>query len=68
MRVWDVAAMAAALESARHLRIFMPALLAGLCGLRRGEIVALRWRNVDLEGGQLAIVERAEQTPRGRPA
>ena len=65
MKVWDVAAMAAALESARQLRIFIPALLAGLCGLRRGEIVALRWRNVDLERGQLAIVESAEQTRAG---
>ena len=30
--------------------------------LRRGEITALRWRNVDLEGAQLAIVESTEQT------
>jgi len=37
-------------------------LLALLCGLRRGEITALRWRNVDLDAGQLAIVESTEQT------
>jgi integrase len=65
MKVWGVAVMSEALERARHLRIFMPALLAGLCGLRRGEIVALRWRHVDLERSQLAIVESAEQTRAG---
>jgi integrase len=65
MKVWDIAVMVAALERARPLRIFMPALLAGLCGLRRGEAVALRWRHVDIERGQLAIVESAEQTRAG---
>jgi integrase len=65
MKVWDVAVMASALEWARPLRIFVPALLAGLCGLRRGEIVALRWRNVDLTAAQLAVVESAEQTRTG---
>ena len=33
-----------------------------LCGLRRGEIAALRWRNIDLDGRNIAIVESAEQT------
>jgi integrase len=65
MKVWDVAMMAMALERARPLRIFVPALLAGLCGLRRGEIVALRWRHVDLERRQVAVVESAEQTRAG---
>ena len=40
-------------------------MLAVLCGLRRGEIAALRWRNVDLAAGQLAVVESAEQTKTG---
>jgi integrase len=65
MKVWDVAAMVIALGRSRHLRIFLPALLAGLCGLRRGEIVALRWRHIDLERGQLAVIESAEQTRAG---
>jgi integrase len=29
--------------------------------MRRGEIAALRWKNVDLAAGQLAILESAEQ-------
>jgi integrase len=36
-----------------------------LCGLRRGEIAALRWRSVDLDAGQLAVVASVEQTRAG---
>jgi integrase len=43
----------------------IPVMLAALCGLRRGEICALRWKNVDLDGAQIAIVESAEQTAAG---
>ena len=35
------------------------------CGLRRGELAALRWRNVDLVGAQIAVVESAEETKAG---
>src|SRR5262249_58020189 len=51
-----------ALALARPTRLYVPVLFALLCGLRRGEITALRWRNVDLDAGQLAIVESTEQT------
>jgi integrase len=46
----------------RHTRIYWPTLLALAVGLRRGEILALRWRNVDLERGVLRVVESLEQT------
>jgi len=39
--------------------------LASLCGLRRGEITALRWKSVDLDNGQLAVVASTEQTDAG---
>src|SRR5262249_51533009 len=39
--------------------------LAVLCGLRRGEIAALRWGHVDLDTGQLAVVQSAQQTKAG---
>ena len=35
--------------------------LALYCGLRRGEICGLRWRNVDVEGGALHVVESIGQ-------
>src|SRR5215510_9348732 len=65
LNVWDVATMAEALEYARPLRIFMPMLLAGMLGLRRGEIAALRWRYVDLDRAQVAVVQSFEQTRQG---
>jgi integrase len=61
----DMMQTATLLESLRPTRMFVPTVLAVLCGLRRGEIAALRWRSVDLATGQLAIVESAEQTRAG---
>jgi len=49
----------------RPTRMFIPVLLAALCGLRRGEIVALKWRHVDLANAALAICESIEQTKAG---
>jgi integrase len=65
MRVWDVPTTVRALELARTWRVRIPAVLAALCGLRRGEIAALRWRHVEFDRGQVAIVESAEQTRAG---
>jgi integrase len=49
------------LDELRKSRIFIPALLAAVCGLRRGEILALRWRHVDLAAAVLSVQESAEQ-------
>jgi integrase len=65
MKVWDVATMASALELARPWRVHIPVVLAALCGLRRGEVAALRWRHVDLDRAQLSVTESAEQTRSG---
>jgi integrase len=65
MVAFDMAQTAELLHALRGRRIFTPTILAVLCGLRRGEICALRWRNVDLAKGQLAVVESAEQTKAG---
>jgi integrase len=42
-----------------------PGTVQGVLCLRRVEIVALRWRHVDLKRGQLTIAESAEQTKAG---
>lgn len=65
MQTYDLPQTADLLEAVRGTPIFVPALLAVLCGLRRGEICALRWRNVDLAAGQLSVVESLEQTKAG---
>jgi integrase len=53
------------LEAIKHTRIYWPVLLALTAGVRRGEVFALRWKNVDLEGGSLRVVESLEQTKSG---
>jgi integrase len=53
------------LEAMRHSHVYWPVLIALSTGMRRGEILALRWRNVDLECGNLRVVESLEQTRAG---
>jgi integrase len=65
MSVLDTDATARLIEAARGSSLAAPILLGVLCGLRRGEIVALRWRNVDLDRGQLSVVASTEQTDAG---
>lgn len=65
MTTFDMAQTVELLESLSGSRLLIPVTLGVLCGLRRGEIAALRWRNVDLATGKLAIVESAEQTAAG---
>ncbi|WP_245256935.1 site-specific integrase [Nitrobacter sp. Nb-311A] len=65
MHTFDLPQTAALIDALRGTRMLIPALLAVLCGLRRGELAALRWRNVDLGAGQIAVVESAEETKDG---
>jgi len=65
LNTYDLAAAAQTIEVLRGTRMLVPTILSLLCGLRRGEVAALRWRNVDLEAGSLAVVESAEQTKAG---
>jgi integrase len=50
------------LAALAHSRVYWPVLLALATGMRRGEILAVRWKNVDLENGTLRVVESLEQT------
>ena len=61
MNTYDLDQTAELIERMRPTRMLVPTLLAALCGMRRGEIAALRWKNVDLTTGQLAVLESAEQ-------
>jgi integrase len=65
MRVLDADDTAGLIEAARSSTLFLPILLGVLCGLRRGEIAALRWRNIDLDTGQISVVASIEQTEAG---
>ena len=61
----DVGTTADMIEEAREQRLFIPMLLGSMGGLRRGEIVAFRWRTIDLDRGQAAVVASTEQTKAG---
>jgi integrase len=65
MQTYDLPQTVELIEAVRGTPLLVPTLLAVLCGLRRGEICALRWRNVDLATGQISVVESLEQTKAG---
>jgi integrase len=48
MQTYDFPQTAELVEIVRGTSLHIPTVLAVMCGLRRGEICALRWRNVDL--------------------
>jgi hypothetical protein len=53
------------LNAIRPTTLYWPVLLAITTGMRRGEILALRWKNVDLERKTIRVVESLEDTKQG---
>lgn len=43
------------LDTVRHTNDYIPILIAGTCGLRASEILALRWSDIDLVRGTLTV-------------
>jgi integrase len=50
------------LESIKDTRTYWPVMLALATGMRRGEVLALRWKNIDLDRAVLSVVQSLEQT------
>ena len=46
-------------------RLYWPVLIALATGMRRGEVLALRWRNVDFERRTIRVMESLEKTRAG---
>jgi len=65
IRVLDEEETRKLLRALRGRTVYAPTLLAVGTGMRRGEILALRWSEVDLERGELAVVRSLEQTRHG---
>ncbi len=53
------------LAAIEQTRMYCPVLLGLVTGMRRGEILALRWKNVDFQRATLRVVESLEQTKSG---
>jgi integrase len=56
---------AAVIKAAVGTRIYIPVLLALTTGMRRGELLGLRWRDVDLEAGTATVMQALEHTRTG---
>lgn len=54
-RVWTAEEAVRFLTAARSDRLYAAWLVALSCGLRRGELAGLRWRDLDLDRGTLSI-------------
>lgn len=65
MRALDEAEVAALLDAANGLRLAAPTYTAAITGLRRGELVGLKWGDIDFENAQLAVRRSVEQTRKG---
>jgi integrase len=65
MLVLDGEQTATLLDSASGTTLYIPVMLAVTTGMRRGEILALRWSEVDLERGTLAVTQTLEKSRRG---
>jgi integrase len=49
----------------RDLPLYAIATVALATGMRRGELLALRWKDIDLDGGKLRVEQSLEQTRAG---
>jgi integrase len=65
MVTYDMDQTALLLAKLRGSRMFIPTVLAILCGMRRGEITALQWGQIDFDAGHISIERSAEQTSAG---
>jgi integrase len=65
VRTFDVAEQSRLLGRAVGTWLYGPIVLALATGMRRGEIVALHWRDVDLKGGVLAVRRSTEESSAG---
>jgi integrase len=53
------------LEGIKDSRGYWPVMLAHATGMRRGEILAVRWKNTDLDRGVISVLQSLEQIKTG---
>jgi integrase len=57
----EVAAVLKAAETAETLSLYLPVLVGVTTGMRRGEILGLRWSDVDLKSARLTVNQSLER-------
>jgi integrase len=65
MKAIDETQTAWLIEASERTRLYIPILLAVTTGMRRGEILALRWQDVELGHGFLTVRRSLQQTKAG---
>ncbi len=65
INILDTAELGHVLQEARPTRSYPAILLAATTGLRRGEVLAVRWRDIDLESAVLTVNQAIEETKAG---
>ena len=60
IEVLNEAELTALLNQLREHWLYMPVLLAASTGMRRGEVLGLRWHDVDLSRGTLEVTQAVE--------
>ena len=63
--VLDEGAVAAVFEAAKGTRLYPFVVIAASSGCRRGELLALRWDDINFQTGQMKISKSLEQTRAG---
>lgn len=57
--------MTVLLQRLTGTRLYAPVTVAGTTGLRRGELLALRWSDINLEAATLTVTRALEETKSG---
>ena len=57
MKVWTPAQVRAFLDFVRDDRVYAAWLLVATTGMRRGEVLGLRWSDLDLEAGRVSVAQ-----------
>jgi integrase len=65
MTALDETQTATLIENAKTHTLYVPILLAVTTGMRRGEVLALRWCDVDLDRATLSVTQTLEKTREG---
>jgi integrase len=65
MMALDEDQTAVLIDTAEDHSLYIPVLLAVTTGMRRGEVLALRWTDVNLKGGFLSVTQTLEKTRKG---